>query len=572
MTLIARSQKSAGGHTPRRRILRAVLITLVLAVPVLFLVAFFVYPVTAIIARGVFPDGVLDLGGLVEVLTRQRTIQVISNTLLQATLGTVIAIVLGVPTAFVLYRRTFPGRRMLRTLILIPFVLPAVVVGVAFRSLLASGGLLGALEWDRTLIAIIAALVFFNVGLVVRMVGTVWESLDPRAEQAARTLGASPFRAAITVTLPALLPAIGAAAAIVFLFCATAFGVVLVLGGSQFATIEVEIWLQTTQFLDLQTAAVLSTLQFLVVIVVLWVTALMRPRHAGALALVDTTRTATPLRLWRKGSSLDRVGAVVAVFTIGMILLPLVSMLIRSFQKDGRWTLQNYLALGASDNRALNLSVWDAGMNSLRIALDATVIAVVIGLLLAFALSRRPRSATARRGSAALGAVIMLPLGISAVTVGFGFLIALDRPPLDLRSSLLLIPIAQALVAIPLVVRAVLPILRGINPRLRQAAATLGASPARVLWSVDGPLVLRSLGLAAGLAFAISLGEFGATSFLARPDRATLPVVIYRLLARPGDGNYEMALAASVILALAAGTIMALAERLQARTPGGTRV
>ena len=370
--------------------------------------------------------------------------------------------------------------------------------------------------------------------------------------------------------IPALFPAIGSAAAIVFLFCATAFGVVLVLGGSQFATIEVEIWLQTTQFLDLRTAAVLSILQFAVVIAVLWTTALLRPRHTGALVLTDTTRTATPLRLGRTGTVLDRVGTVLAVLTVGAVLLPIVAMVTRSFQRDGTWTLQNYAALATTGDRALSVSVWEAGTNSLRIAFDATGISLVIGLALAYALSRRPRSPAARRGAGALGAVVMLPLGISAVTVGFGFLIALDRPPLDLRSSLLLIPIAQALVAIPLVVRAVLPILQGINPRLRQAAATLGASPTRVLWSIDGPLVLRSVGLAGGLAFAISLGEFGATSFLARPDRPTLPVVIYRLLGRPGEGNYEMAVAASVVLALAAGTIMAAAERLQPGTPGGT--
>ena len=149
------------------------------------------------------------------------------------------------------------------------------------------------------------------------------------------------------------------------------------------------------------------------------------------------------------------------------------------------------------------------------------------------------------------------------MTVGFGFLIALDKPPLDLRSSLVLIPIAQAMVAIPLVVRATLPVLRAIDPRLRQAASVLGASPGRVLATVDAPIVLRSLGLAAGFAFAVSLGEFGATSFLARPDRPTLPVVIFRLLGRPGEGNYGMALAASVVLAVVVAAVMTSAERLR---------
>ena len=166
----------------------------------------------------------------------------------------------------------------------------------------------------------------------------------------------------------------------------------------------------------------------------------------------------------------------------------------------------------------------------------------------------------------ALDTVFMLPLGVSAVTVGFGFLITLDRPPLDLRSSLLLVPIAQAVVAIPLVIRTVLPVLRAIDQRQREVASVLGANAWRVFRSVDAPILGRSLGLAVGFAFAISLGEFGATSFLARPDAPTLPVVIFRLIGRPGAENFGTAMAAAVVLAAATATAMALAERMRVVT------
>ena len=182
----------------------------------------------------------------------------------------------------------------------------------------------------------------------------------------------------------------------------------------------------------------------------------------------------------------------------------------------------------------------DAIANSLRFAAIATVIAVVVGGCGAFAL--------AASKSHALDTVLSLPLGVSAVTVGFGFLIALDHAPLDLRASPYLIPIAQALVAIPFVVRTMTPILRAIDPRLREAAATLGASPARVWREVDLPIVTRAALVAAGFAFAISLGEFGATLFIVRPDYPTLPVMIYRLLGQPGPLNFGSAMAASVIL------------------------
>jgi thiamine transport system permease protein len=167
-----------------------------------------------------------------------------------------------------------------------------------------------------------------------------------------------------------------------------------------------------------------------------------------------------------------------------------------------------------------------------------------------------------------LDGVFMLPLGVSAVTVGFGFLITLDRPPFDLRSSTALIPIAQAMVALPLVVRTVAPVLGSIDDRQRQAAASLGAGPLRVLSTVDLPVAWRGLLAAAGFAFAVSLGEFGATSFLARDDNPTLPVVIYRLIGHPGAENFGMAMAASVVLAVTTTGVMLVVQRLRVGSMG----
>ena len=134
-------------------------------------------------------------------------------------------------------------------------------------------------------------------------------------------------------------------------------------------------------------------------------------------------------------------------------------------------------------------------------------------------------------------ALLMLPLGTSAVTVGFGFLITLDKPPLDLRESWILVPLAQALVGVPFVVRVMLPVLRAVDDRLREAAAVLGASPLRVWREVELPLARPGAGIAAGFAFAVSLGEFGATVFIARPDSPTLPVAVARLLGRAGTST-----------------------------------
>lgn len=556
-----------GSAAPSRGWVRMVCWALAVAVPVAFLAIFFVWPVVTLVGRGFWADGALDLSGFVEVFSQPRTWRIVGLTLAQGVLGTVLSVLLGVPGAYVLYRCSFRGQKVVRALVTVPFVLPTVVVGVAFRALLSESGPLGWLGWDGTFTAIIAALVFFNYSVVVRTVGGLWEHLDPRAEQAARALGASPARAFWTVTLPALAPAIASAAAVVFLFCATAFGVVLVLGGQRYATIETEIWMQTVQFLDLRTAAVLSVAQLVVVTLALAVASRARSRREHALNLSAATRSTHPLR---RG---DAVPAVITAVVVGLLLVwPLANLVVKSLRTSSGWGLGNYTALGTTGGRnALTVTVWEAAATSLRTAAVATAIALVVGGLVALVVSRRPRAPRARRAISVMDSVFMLPLGVSAVTVGFGFLITLDKPlglDIDLRTSGMLVPIAQAVVATPLVVRTVLPVLRAIDPRQREAAATLGARPGRVLATVDWPIAARSLGLAIGFAFAVSLGEFGATSFLARPETATLPIVIFRLIGRPGAENYGMALAASVVLALITATVMLLAERLRGERTG----
>ena len=528
------------------------------ALPLLVLGIFFVLPVAGMVGRGFVTDGRFDPAGVLEVLGRDRVHRVLWFTLWSSALATAVTVALGLPVTFVLHRLRFPGQRLLRAFVLLPFVMPTVVVGVAFRTLLASSGPLGWLHLDGTAVAIVAAMVFFNLAVVVRTVGSLWEGLDPRREEAAAALGASPLQVFGTVTVPALLPGVISAASVVFLFCATAFGVVLTLGGLRYATVETEIYLLTTQFLDLQAAAALSVLQLLVVALLLVGSQRTRAARGRPLDRAGSAQTARRPRL--------RDAGVIGVTGLVLVLLaaPLSTLLVRSLRVDGGWSLRSYrdLTTTGSDN-ALLVPVTEALANSWRVAVDATLLAMLLGVLVAVVVTRRPRGRAEGRGLALLDGLFMLPLGVSAVTLGFGFLITLDRPPLDLRSSAVLVPIAQALVALPLVVRTLAPVLRSVNPRQRQAAASLGAGPLRVALTVELPVVWRPALAATGLAFAVSLGEFGATSFLARPDRPTLPVVIYQLVSRPGEQNFGMALAASVVLGLVTLAVMTAVERLR---------
>ncbi|HWO66536.1 MAG TPA: ABC transporter permease subunit, partial [Umezawaea sp.] len=263
-------------------------------------------------------------------------------------------------------------------------------------------------------------------------------------------------------------------------------------------------------------------------------------------------------------------GVVAVAFAVVLtLLIPVVGLVVRSLSTVDGWSLAGYRALtGTGERGTLAVSGVDAAVNSLRTATDATLLALTIGVFSAVVLVGLRRGRTPWGVGEALDTALMLPLGVSAVTVGFGYLITMDALPGDLRTSPALVPLAQALVVTPLVVRIVLPVLRAVDERLRQAAATLGASPWRVWREVDLPLAGRSLAAAAGFGFVVALGEFGATSFLARPDAPTLPIVIARLMSRPGQLNSQMAYAACAMLMVVTIAAVLLIEKLRVPSSG----
>jgi thiamine transport system permease protein len=537
-----------------------------LALPALFLAAFFVRPVSAIVLRGLAPAGRLDLGAAAGVLTDPAVGRVAWFTLWQAAASTVLTVALALPGAYVLSRLAFRGRRTVSALVLVPFVLPTVVVGSAFLALLGprspvNGALVAVfgdgaptLDLRRTVVAILLAHAFFNYAVVVRTVGGAWANLDPRLEDAARSLGASRWRAIREVALPLLRPAIAASSAIVFLFTFTSFGVILLLGGPGLATIEVEIHRATVQLLDLPLASVLALLQLTAVVAALAVYGRLQRR-----AVARTPRASEEV-LHRPSTAGERwfLRGNLAVIAVLLAAPPLV-LVERAFAVGDGYGLGHFTGLATQERgTVLAVAPMAAVRNSVLFALAAAAIALVVGTCTAVAV-------TGRRGrlTRIVDRGLMLPLGTSAVTVGFGFLISLDRPPLDLRGSVLLVPIAQALIATPFVVRSLVPAIEAIDGRLRDAAATLGAAPRRVWREIDLPIVGRTALVATGFAFAIAVGEFGATVFVARNELPTVPVAIFRALGRPGAANFGQAMALSTILMAVTAAALLVIDRVR---------
>ena len=547
--------------------------------PLVFLLFFYFYPLGSILKISLERSQHGLFSPFLDAFKSPITWRVLSFTLWQAILSTILTLCLGLPGAYLFAHYNFQGKSLLQALTSIPFLMPTMVVAVAFNALVGPSGWINLglrqllnldsppIQFSNTLAAILVAHVFFNTAIVLRMVGDYWSHLDPHLGQAAQMLGANRWQAIRRVILPVLSPAITAAALLVFIFDFTSFGVILILGGPRFATLEVEIYYQTISLFNLPMAAVLCLLQLGCTLGLTLIYSRLTKRLTIPLAL--KSHKITQRRLTTPRSKM-LAGVLIAIL-MTLLILPLAALAIRSVTRLERgfgqqmatsptFTLDYYRELGTNHRESIFFSSPSTSIGiSLGYALATTALALLLGFPAALALSRDVDSPV----NQGMDALLMLPLGTSAVTLGLGFIVALDKPPLDLRASWILIPLAHTLVAFPFVVRNLAPALRSIQPRVRQAASVLGASPISILRYMDIPLVGRAVLVAGAFAFTISLGEFGATSLIARPEFPTVPVAIYRLISRPGEINYGQALALSTILMLIACAAMLFVDRLR---------
>ena len=393
---------------------------------------------------------------------------------------------------------------------------------------------------------------FYNFAIALRIMTGYWSSLGLAAEEAARCLGADAWAIWRDIRLPLIRPALLSAGVLVFIFCFTSFGVVLILGGIRFATLEVQIYYQAVNIFNLPLAAALSIVQILSMLALMVV--YTRQQRRLQLQMSSSASISRPPR-----TGVERAAVASCVILIAALLLsPLLALVVRAVLVDGQVDLSNFAALGEkSRGSLLFIAPLDSIVNSLRFAALSMLAALTLGLIAAYMIQQRGRLAKL------CDPLFMLPLATSAVTLGFGFIIALDEPPLNLRASWLIIPISHTLVALPFVIRSVLPSLRAIPVSLGEAARVLGAAPQEVLRTIELPLLGRGIAVGATFAFTVSMGEFGASLFVAQRESVTIPVVIYRLFGDPGFSSYRQALAMSVVLMLVCAGGFIVIERLR---------
>lgn len=530
------------------------------AIPALFLALMLGVPLALIVSQAFFSSGTFTVEAAGSVLGERYFQHLAWFTTKQASLSALASAALGLLWAFVLARYRFPFKRTLQSLTIVPFVLPAVSLALGFVIVFGNRGVLNAalmevFGFERpplrilySLNAIVLAHAFYNAPIVARLTHAAWERIDPAYEEGARALGANRGWRFVTVTLPLLLPGILTGTALAFIYSFLSFPIVLTLGGAQFSTLEVEIYTQTITLRNQALGATLALVQVLLSLAFtygyLWLERrfsyrLKTRRPRPTLPLLSARH---PLR-WLLVAGLALVGLFFAA--------PLLGVLLDSFQTtNGNWTTSWYGYIFNPDFDAfIGSSPLQSVLNSVRLALGAMLAALALGVPLAQAVVR---------GRTWLNTLAMAPLAISSVALGFGLLRMFSHPALAGVDRGLAVVAAHTLLALPFVVRALVPVFQGLDPSLSEAARSLGGTRWRVFFHIELPLLRTALLAGAAFAFAISIGEMSATLMLAQAGFKTMPVAVYNFL---GARLFGAASAMSVILILVTGAAFILIER-----------
>ncbi|MGA1821774.1 MAG: ABC transporter permease [Thermoplasmatota archaeon] len=521
--------------------------TMILYASVIAFLSFFcLLPILSVIESGLM-DGVnfrTDI--FIETVSSERTRDVVSFTLWQAVISTMATVALALPGAYLMTRYRFKGRSAVMSATTVPFVLPPLVLAIGFVSLFGTNGTLNSvldtagstlgigmpdidILYSREVI--ILAHVFFNFPIALRILASRFETFDVRLIDASRSLGAGPLKTFFRIILPQLRYALLSASSLVFTFCFLSFGVVLVVGGMSNATVEVEIFRYR---FDHGISGTLLLIEGLIVLastsLYLWSS---RKMGAGAGTSLGTGfvgkagKKITPLAL--------AVIILYVALTTVIIFGPLTSVVHTSFVHEfgGETEYSTFWferLLSRENDPTIGVSPMGAVLNSLLFGLLTIAVSLPLSMVTAYLLHRK-----GFKWKLPLDTLLLIPIGVSTVGLGYGLVKFYSGSFLDITGSWIIIVMVHSLLAYPLGARSIYTSLSDMPPNLRNAARSLGAGPVKRFLTVDIPLIMPGILVAAVFAFAVSIGEFGATYLVSAPEYTTMPVALYRLLSAGRD-------------------------------------
>ena len=459
-------------------------------------------------------------------------LELFATTALIALFSSVVATILGYPIGNWLAGTGRRTRQLVSSFLLVPFLLPPFLIGITLLPLQPNtfNSITGIL-W------IIGAHVLMNAGFMARVVSA--NQIPADQLEAASLDGASNVRKRFAIELPQQLAGMLSAGLLVALYSATSYGLVLTLGAGKVDTLETEIATAALRDLDLNFALTLALLQTALTLCFFY---LARSIGAEPAPLFGEQETA---------SNGSKLGGLLAALLLAAIVIVFAGVFVRAITY-GPGLVENFANLaGRGGREILNISVAEAALNSLR----NLIVAALIALPIAWFAAGRKRTSY----------LVLLPIGISPVVFGLVFLVLSGYLPSALSGTWLLVPVVQSLFLIPLSYQVLRPARQSVSMEIIDAAQLDGAFGWRMFSEVEGPLIRKPLSVAAAFVALGSLGEFGAASFLAYGSQATLPLVMFRLISRPGAENLGMAMAAASLF-IAVALVVVWVISLEGRT------
>jgi len=510
----------------------------------LFIILIFYIPLGGILIKGIQDSsGTFSLEGIGDILQSAYYRSIIGFTFFQALISTVLSVLIGLPGAWIMSHYSFRGKRFLRAVITIPFILPSILVVLGFVLFFGKSGTLnnvlawlglGELKILYSFKAIILAHVFYNFPIAIRIISSLWAKIPRNQIMAARSLGAGKVKIFFTVTLHQILPAILTSSMIIFIYCFMSFAIILVLGGGpELTTVEVEVYRLAKVSLDIHKGSSLALIQSSLTLLFMFIYSTVEKYRSFEEKLLHNSQMAS-----RKLKIDIPSLLIILYFFVVLILLtaPPLSVLAESFRErkslsgaEGftfRWYREIFIPTAQGTYSKI---AFQSLKNSLFYAFSTVLLTIPVSLLVARVLAVR-NFTFARLTELAF----ILPLGVSSVILGMSYMRLVNSLPGDFRGSAALVVLAHSAIAMPLAFKSVLSIYRKIKRSLREAGKNLGASDFRIFRDIELPLLKSGILTGATFAFAVSIGEMNATLMLSQPGTTTLPIAIYRLI-----GSYK---------------------------------
>ena len=529
-----------------------------------------IYPNLQVVVTSLQSDAGWSLAHYREVLSQNIVIESIFASVGVSALTVLFCAGVGIPIAFLFERYTFPARRLFATLAALPLVLPPLVGTVAFIFLCGESGILARLAqsffhlehspWSlRGWPALLLFHTYTMYPFFYILTGAGLTRIDASLAEAGRSLGAHRARVLTRIVLPQLTPSLIAAALLTFMTSMASFSAPLLFGGGvRVLTLEI----YTARQRGDASLAITET----VILAAISLSALFffqryeGTRKFAAAAMKGSTKQRRAIAKGRARA----IAIVCGVLFSLLLVLPVATLVLVSFAREGNWTTQtlptsytigNYVKI-FSDSRASEVF-----LNSLSMSAIAAAAALVWSFCVGGLLARKG----SRHWKRLLSWLILVPWALPGTVVAVSLAEAYGKPSPLLGSFILvgtfwILPVVYFLRFMPLVVRAVQASMEQIDAALEEAASSLGARWWQRFTRITLPLVWPGAIAGTLLAFVIGLGEYVASVLVFVPTNRPISIAIASELR---DFNLGTAAAYGVVLMLMIGLIMMVATRLE---------